>query len=58
MLRKSFNANTFSLGTVRFYSIHEGEGRTLRALGFNNAELAMFLQTPNRFLMDMSHEHV
>jgi len=36
----------------------EGEGRTLRALGFNNAELAMFLQTLNRFLTDMSHEHV
>jgi len=24
MLRKSFNANTFPLGTVRFYSIHGG----------------------------------
>lgn len=48
MLRKNTN----------IFSFMEGKGRTLRALGCNHAQLAMFLQTLNRFLTHISHEHV
>jgi chromodomain-helicase-DNA-binding protein 4 len=41
-------ANTLSLGNVDSIPLMEGEGRTLRVLGFNHAQRAMFLQTLNR----------
>jgi chromodomain-helicase-DNA-binding protein 4 len=43
------NVNTSSLGNVDSIPLMEGEGRTLRVLGFNHAQRALFLQTLNRY---------
>jgi len=51
-------ANTLSLGNVDSIPLMEGEGRTLRVLGFNHAQRAMFLQTLNRLVIDMPLEPV
>lgn len=42
-----------SLGNVDSIPLMEGEGRTLRVLGFNHAQRALFLQTLNRLVTDM-----
>jgi hypothetical protein len=39
-----------SLGNVDLIPLMEGEGRTLRVLGFNTAQRAVFLQTLNRLV--------
>nr|CAB3469615.1 unnamed protein product [Digitaria exilis] len=40
---------TVTLSNVDLIPLMEGEGRTLRVLGFNHAQRAMFLQTLNRY---------
>ena len=44
--------HTSSLGNVDSIPLMEGEGRTLRVLGFNNAQRSLFLQTLNRLVTD------
>ena len=45
--------NTSSLGNVDLIPLMEGEGRTLRILGFNHAQRSLFLQTLNRLVTDI-----
>jgi hypothetical protein len=54
-------SNATSLGNVDLIPLIEGEGRTLKVLGFNQAQRSFFLQTLNRlvkrYLLEILSRH-